>query len=132
MRRRREFAILDFARRETAPSRGRKRLRDEECGSHTKGWRFGLYWGNSRDRRDVHGAGRTRRETSVPPLPVLDELNPRAIVRELDKHVVGQAHANRAVAIALRNLIRRHKLAPEMAEEVMPKNILMIGPTGVG
>jgi len=50
----------------------------------------------------------------------------------LDKHVVGQAEAKRAVAIALRNRIRRQKLPPEMAEEVMPKNILMIGPTGVG
>src|SRR3974377_2326039 len=64
--------------------------------------------------------------------PLLDELTPREIVRELDKHVVGQADAKRAVAIALRNRIRRQKLAPEMAEEVMPKNILMIGPTGVG
>jgi ATP-dependent HslUV protease ATP-binding subunit HslU len=53
-------------------------------------------------------------------------------VRELDKYVIGQADAKRAVAIALRNRIRRHKLAPEMADEVMPKNILMIGPTGVG
>src|SRR4249920_507409 len=64
--------------------------------------------------------------------PLLDELTPREIVRELDKHVIGQAEAKRAVAIALRNRIRRQKLAPEMAEEVMPKNILMIGPTGVG
>src|ERR1700731_1264724 len=69
---------------------------------------------------------------SVDEEPVLDELTPREIVRELDKHVVGQAEAKRAVAIALRNRIRRQKLAPEMAEEVMPKNILMIGPTGVG
>ena len=53
-------------------------------------------------------------------------------MRELDKYVIGQADAKRAVAIALRNRIRRQKLAPEMAEEVMPKNILMIGPTGVG
>src|SRR6202521_2942032 len=64
--------------------------------------------------------------------PLLDELTPREIVRELDKHVIGQAEAKRAVAIALRNRIRRQKLDPEMAEEVMPKNILMIGPTGVG
>ena len=64
--------------------------------------------------------------------PILDELTPREIVRELDKHVVGQQEAKRAVAIALRNRIRRQKLPPEMAEEVMPKNILMIGPTGVG
>src|ERR1700677_2891945 len=65
-------------------------------------------------------------------LPVLDELTPREIVRELDKYVIGQNDAKRAVAIALRNRIRRQKLEPEMAEEVMPKNILMIGPTGVG
>jgi ATP-dependent HslUV protease ATP-binding subunit HslU len=64
--------------------------------------------------------------------PILDELTPREIVRELDKYVVGQADAKRAVAIALRNRIRRQKLDPEMAEDVMPKNILMIGPTGVG
>ncbi|MEJ7606346.1 MAG: ATP-dependent protease ATPase subunit HslU [Bryobacteraceae bacterium] len=64
--------------------------------------------------------------------PILDELTPREIVQELDKYVIGQADAKRAVAIALRNRIRRQKLEPEMAEEVMPKNILMIGPTGVG
>jgi ATP-dependent HslUV protease ATP-binding subunit HslU len=64
--------------------------------------------------------------------PVLDELTPREIVRELDKHVIGQPLAKRAVAIALRNRLRRQKLPPEMADEVMPKNILMIGPTGVG
>ena len=64
--------------------------------------------------------------------PALDELTPREIVAELDKHVIGQPDAKRAVAIALRNRIRRQKLSPEMAEEVMPKNILMIGPTGVG
>src|SRR6267378_4115936 len=69
---------------------------------------------------------------SVDSEPILDELTPREIVRELDKHVIGQADAKRAVAIALRNRIRRQKLDPEMAEEVMPKNILMIGPTGVG
>ena len=62
----------------------------------------------------------------------LDELTPREIVAELDKHVVGQAEAKRAVAVALRNRIRRQRLDPEMAEEVMPKNILMMGPTGVG
>src|SRR5216110_2141078 len=62
----------------------------------------------------------------------LDDMTPRQIVTELDKHVVGQRNAKRAVAIALRNRIRRQKLPPEMAEEVMPKNILMIGPTGVG
>ena len=69
---------------------------------------------------------------TVDEAPHLDELTPREIVRELDKYVIGQARAKRAVAIALRNRIRRQKLAPEMAEEVMPKNIIMIGPTGVG
>jgi ATP-dependent HslUV protease ATP-binding subunit HslU len=64
--------------------------------------------------------------------PLLDELTPREIVSELDKYVIGQSEAKRAVAIALRNRVRRQKLDPEMAEEVMPKNILMIGPTGVG
>src|SRR5579859_1665040 len=64
--------------------------------------------------------------------PLLDELTPREICVELDKYVIGQADAKRAVAIALRNRIRRQKLDPEMAEEVMPKYILMIGPTGVG
>jgi ATP-dependent HslUV protease ATP-binding subunit HslU len=59
-------------------------------------------------------------------------LTPAEIVAELDKHVVGQAKAKRAVAIALRNRFRRQRLPPEMAEEVAPKNILMIGPTGVG
>src|SRR5215468_8635231 len=62
----------------------------------------------------------------------LDELTPREIVTELDKYVVGQKDAKRAVAIALRNRMRRQKLAPELAEEVIPKNIIMIGPTGVG
>jgi ATP-dependent HslUV protease ATP-binding subunit HslU len=62
----------------------------------------------------------------------LDELTPREIVAELDKHVIGQKDAKRAVAIALRNRTRRQKLTPELAEEIMPKNILMIGPTGIG
>jgi ATP-dependent HslUV protease ATP-binding subunit HslU len=62
----------------------------------------------------------------------LDEMTPRQIVSELDKHVVGQRNAKRAVAIALRNRVRRQKLAPEMAVDVMPKNIIMIGSTGVG
>src|SRR6187399_3046037 len=59
-------------------------------------------------------------------------LTPREIVAELDKYVIGQAKAKRAVAIALRNRLRRQRLPNEMAEEVTPKNILMIGPTGVG
>ncbi|MFN2493822.1 MAG: ATP-dependent protease ATPase subunit HslU [Pyrinomonadaceae bacterium] len=62
----------------------------------------------------------------------LDDMTPRQIVAELDKHVVGQRNAKRAVAIALRNRIRRQKLPPEMAEDVMPKNMIMIGSTGVG
>jgi len=59
-------------------------------------------------------------------------LTPREIVAELDKYVIGQGQAKRAVAIALRNRTRRQKLPPEIAEEIAPKNILMIGPTGVG
>src|SRR5213596_2357144 len=62
----------------------------------------------------------------------LDELTPREIVAELDKYVIGQKDAKRAVAIALRNRMRRQKLPSDMAEEVIPKNIIMIGPTGVG
>ena len=62
----------------------------------------------------------------------LDELTPREIVVELDKHVIGQKNAKRAVSIALRNRMRRQKLTPELAEEIIPKNIIMIGPTGVG
>ena len=61
-----------------------------------------------------------------------ESLTPRQIVAELDKHVIGQTNAKRAVAIALRNRSRRQKLPPELAEEIAPKNILMIGPTGVG
>jgi ATP-dependent HslUV protease ATP-binding subunit HslU len=62
----------------------------------------------------------------------LDDLTPRQIVAELDKYVVGQGKAKRAVAVALRNRIRRQKLPPEIAQDVLPKNILMIGSTGVG
>src|SRR5437868_11462270 len=65
-------------------------------------------------------------------LPALDDMTPREIVAELDKYIVGQAAAKRAVAVALRNRVRRQKLAPEIADDVLPKNILMIGPTGVG
>src|SRR5918999_3447103 len=62
----------------------------------------------------------------------LDNMTPRQIVGELDKYVVGQHDAKRATAIALRNRWRRQQLPPEVAEEIVPKNILMIGPTGVG
>src|ERR1700740_3715339 len=62
----------------------------------------------------------------------LDDLTPREIVSELDKYVVGQKDAKRAVAIALRNRMRRQKLTADLAEEIIPKNIIMIGPTGVG
>jgi len=60
------------------------------------------------------------------------ELTPREVVRELDRYIIGQDEAKRAVAIALRNRYRRSKLSEEMREEIYPKNILMIGPTGVG
>src|SRR3954468_18904137 len=72
------------------------------------------------------------RQPEPDPQPALDDMTPREIVVELDKYIVGQAAAKRSVAIALRNRVRRQKLTPEMAEEVLPKNILMIGPTGVG
>jgi len=71
----------------------------------------------------------TRRKA---PARGLDEMPPREIVKELDRYVIGQQAAKKAVAIALRNRIRRQKLDEEMAEEVAPKNIIMIGPTGVG
>jgi ATP-dependent HslUV protease ATP-binding subunit HslU len=61
-----------------------------------------------------------------------ESLTPRQIVAELDKYVIGQTNAKRAVAIALRNRSRRQKLPPDLAEDIAPKNILMIGPTGVG
>ena len=62
----------------------------------------------------------------------MKELTPKKIVEELDKYIVGQKDAKRAVAIAIRNRWRRLQLSDEMREEVMPKNIIMIGPTGVG
>src|SRR6476619_1848318 len=62
----------------------------------------------------------------------IDSLTPREIVAELDKYVVGQARAKRAVAIALRNRLRRQKLPPDLADDVAPKNILMIGPPDLG
>jgi ATP-dependent HslUV protease ATP-binding subunit HslU len=69
---------------------------------------------------------------TVEPVTSLDEMSPRQIVSELDKYVVGQRDAKRAVSVALRNRMRRQKLAQELAEEILPKNIIMIGPTGVG
>ncbi len=69
---------------------------------------------------------------NAPQQPKLDDLTPREIVNELDRYVVGQSAAKRAVAVALRNRIRRQKLPPEIARDVLPKNILMIGSTGVG
>lgn len=62
----------------------------------------------------------------------IEDLTPREIVAELDKYIIGQGAAKRAVAVALRNRFRRQSLSPEVAEEIIPKNILMIGPTGVG
>lgn len=64
-------------------------------------------------------------------LPI-EELTPTQIVAELDKYIIGQANAKRAVAVALRNRYRRQQLPPDLRDDVMPKNILMIGPTGVG
>src|SRR3989440_11477536 len=64
--------------------------------------------------------------------PSLDSLTPRQIVEELDRYVIGQRDAKRMVAIALRNRWRRQQLSAELRDEVIPKNIIMIGPTGVG
>src|SRR5260370_25714001 len=65
-------------------------------------------------------------------LPALDDMTPREIVAELDKYIVGKNAAKRAVAVSLLNRVRRQKLPPEIAEDALPKNILMIGPTAVG
>ena len=62
----------------------------------------------------------------------MKELTPRRIVEELDKYIIGQKNAKRAVSIAIRNRWRRQQLSDELREEVLPKNIIMIGPTGVG
>ena len=62
----------------------------------------------------------------------MSELTPREIVSELDRHIIGQNEAKRAVAIAMRNRWRRMQLDPKIRQEIFPKNILMIGPTGVG
>jgi ATP-dependent HslUV protease ATP-binding subunit HslU len=78
------------------------------------------------------GGNGAPKEEEAAALPALDDLTPREIVVELDKYIVGQAAAKRAIAVALRNRVRRQKLPPEIAEDILPKNILMIGPTGVG
>ena len=62
----------------------------------------------------------------------VDSLTPKEIVAELDRYIVGQEAAKRAVAVALRNRWRRQQLEPELRDEVLPKNIIMMGPTGVG
>src|SRR5207245_6624289 len=77
------------------------------------------------------GAVRDEESADRPGEPIRD-LTPREIVVELDRYIVGQEQAKRAVSIALRNRARRLKLPPDMADEVAPKNIIMIGPTGVG
>ena len=86
------------------------------------------------DKEIVYMPGGNGTPPSAEPelLPALDDMTPREIVAELDKYIVGQNAAKRAVAVALRNRVRRQKLPPEIAEDVLPKNILMIGPTGVG
>ena len=71
-------------------------------------------------------------QQTTPSTPKLDSLTPRQIVEELDRYVIGQKDAKRMVAIALRNRWRRQQLSPELREEIVPKNIIMIGPTGVG
>jgi len=78
----------------------------------------------------IHLPGKVNKKAR--PIVESNELTPRQIVEELDKYVIGQHKAKRAVAIALRNRLRRQKLPPELAEEVAPKNIIMIGPTGIG
>src|SRR3954467_3370212 len=69
---------------------------------------------------------------SAPTIQTMQSLTPKQIVSELDKYIVGQADAKRAVAVAVRNRWRRQQLSEEMRKDVSPKNILMIGPTGVG
>jgi len=92
-----------------------------------------VYGNEARKRNNPAPGGNGTGRTEDPALlPALDDMTPREIVVELDKYIVGQAAAKRAVAVALRNRVRRQKLEPEMAEDVLPKNILMIGPTGVG
>jgi ATP-dependent HslUV protease ATP-binding subunit HslU len=81
----------------------------------------------------IYLPGTVKEDKAAEPTAIIrDELTPRQICAELDKYIIGQQPAKRAVAIALRNRFRRQKLSSEMADEVLPKNILMIGPTGVG
>ena len=75
---------------------------------------------------------KTKSDLYLKPAGLDTDLTPAKIVKELDKYIIGQAQAKRAVAIALRNRMRRQLLPPELAEEIAPKNIIMIGPTGVG
>jgi len=81
---------------------------------------------------NLTAGGPTPPPESKPEEPSTTSMTPKQIVLELDKHIIGQKNAKRSVAVALRNRYRRHKLPPELKSEVMPKNILMIGPTGVG
>jgi ATP-dependent HslUV protease ATP-binding subunit HslU len=78
------------------------------------------------------GGAKATRPGAAPPAPKLENLTPAQIVSELDKYIIGQVEAKRAVAVALRNRYRRQLLPEDMRREVQPKNILMIGPTGVG
>ena len=71
-------------------------------------------------------------QDAAPDMPIMEDLTPAQIVAELDRYIIGQGDAKRAVAVALRNRFRRQLLPEEMRGEVVPKNILMMGPTGVG
>ena len=74
----------------------------------------------------------TKVADAATPVSPKDALTPKAIVAALDEHIVGQDDAKKAVAVALRNRWRRQQLSPELRDEVTPKNILMVGPTGCG
>ena len=84
----------------------------------------------SQSSSSIGGAG--GHQGSLPVLKKAEDLTPRAIVEELDRYIVGQKAAKRAVAVALRNRWRRQQVAPPMRDEIAPKNIMLIGPTGVG
>src|SRR5690606_6294658 len=83
-------------------------------------------------KKSIAGMARSYISTDAMTEHASSTMTPREIVQELDRHIVGQQSAKRAVAIALRNRWRRAQLPDELRNEVMPKNILMIGPTGVG